>query len=100
MQLNILRNLETWRAKNKTAFAIKYLLQIPHRPFIATDTESKVLGMFFIMCFSLTVSKDEPQINSKLIHIFQIKGINGTFSNGLFKITRDSRTCKRPLELI
>lgn len=67
MQLNILRNLETWSNKSKTAFAIKYVLQIPHRPFIATGTESKVLGMFSIMCFSLTVSEDEPQINSKLV---------------------------------
>lgn len=68
MQLNILKNLETWSTRIKTAFAIKYLMQISHRPFITTGTESKVLGMFSIVCFSLTVSKDEPQINSKLIH--------------------------------
>lgn len=60
MQLNILRNLEMWRDKNKTAFVIKYVMQILHRPFTATGTESKVLGMFSIRCFSLTVSKDEP----------------------------------------
>lgn len=42
MQLNILRNLETWSDKNKTAFAIKYVLQIPHRYFTATGTESKI----------------------------------------------------------
>lgn len=42
-----------WKDKNKTAFVIKYVLQILHRPFIA------VLGMFSIRCFSLTVSKIE-----------------------------------------
>lgn len=50
MQLSILRNLETWSNKNKIAFAIKYVLQIPHRPLIATGTESKILGMFSIVC--------------------------------------------------
>lgn len=68
MQVNILRNLEIWSTKNKTASAIKYLFQIPHRPFIATGTESQVLSMFSIMCFSLTVGKDEPKINTKLVH--------------------------------
>lgn len=53
MRLNILRNLEIWKDKNKTAFVIKYVLQILHRPFIA------VLGMFSIRRFSLTVSKVE-----------------------------------------
>lgn len=53
MRLNILRNLEIWKDKNKTAFVIEYVLQILHRPFIA------VLGMFSIRRFSLTVSKVE-----------------------------------------
>lgn len=67
MQLNILRHLDTWSDKNETVFAIKYVLQIPNRPFIATGTECKVLRVFSIMCFSLTVNKDKLQINSKLI---------------------------------